>query len=371
MSANHPGNMRKPEPNEIKGITSNRTRIFLASLILISVVCVIFLWSHYLHCDPNSPRIVQFDCIFSRLQKTPKLEIAGVRQLTDDVYYYQSPVWSPDSSTIAVMRNRENQPPGGPDPNAWEIVLIDSETGKISEIIDPNGQDRVKLYPSWSAETGQLLYITQVPSPTEDLPWLAKNVLSLYSPEDSTIRQFDCPTCEWPAWLSKSTVLVNANLSKNENERPDFGLAIFDITTERLTELIKTDLIGPFAVAPDGTEILLIDDQCSGIWNYTIGAEGITSFIDSSELYECDPNWSWNGQKIVYTEKDPPLGAPTYLMISNADGSNPLRILEPELANYQIRYPAWSPDGTSIVFTYGSEGASTVYIMDLPEHLWP
>ena len=371
MSSNNSANIRKLERDETNGTTNNRTQILLVSLILISVICVIFLWSRYLHCDPNSPRIVQFDCIFSRRQKAPQLEIPGVRQLTDDVYYYKSPVWSPDGNTIAVMRNTENLPPSGPDPNAWEIVLIDSATGKINELIDPNDKDRAKLYPSWSAETGQLLYITQVPSPTDDLPWLTKNVLSLYSPEDATIQQFECSTCEWPAWLSKSTVLVNVNLGKKDNERPDFGLALFDTTTEQLTELMKTDLIGPFAVSPDATEILLVDDQCSGIWNYTIGAKSITSFIDSSELHKCDPNWSWNGQKIIYIEKDPPLGAPTYLMISNADGSNPLRILEPELALYQIRYPAWSPDGTRIVFTYGSEGASTVYIMDLPEHLRP
>ncbi|MDO8055744.1 MAG: hypothetical protein Q6361_02685 [Candidatus Hermodarchaeota archaeon] len=305
--------------------------------------------------------------MFTRRQKTPRLELPGVHQLTNDYYYYQSPVWSPDGNTIAVMRNAENLPPGGPNPNAWEIVFINPDTGKLTEFDDPRFKDQANLYPSWSVETGQLAFITQVPNPTDDLPWLTKNLLSLYSPkEDKFVEQFECITCEWPAWISNSTIMVNMNLGNKV-----FGIAIFDINTRQFTELVRTDLIGPYSVSPDGKEILMVDDQCTGIWKYTLGIESFISFIDSSEMHECDPNWSWNGQRLVYIEKDPSIGAPTYLTVSNADGSNPLRLLEPELALYQIRYPAWSPDGTRIVFTYGSEGASTIYIMDVPEQLQP
>ena len=367
MSEGNSASIGKQERDEIKKGLSNRAIILSITLILISVACVVLLWDRYLHCDPQSPRIVQFDCVFERRQKTPRLELPDVHQLTNDYYYYKSPVWSPDGKTIAVMRNAENLPPSGPDPNAWEIVFMDPVTGKMTEFDDPGLKDQVALYPSWSVETGELAFITQVPDPTDDLPWLTKNMLSLYSPdEDELVGQFECGTCEWPAWLSKSTVLVNMNLGNKV-----FGIAFLDLQTGQFTELIRTDLVGPYAASPDGNEVLMVDDQCTGIWKYTWGSENVIGFIDSSEMHECDPSWSWNGQNLVYIEKHPAIGAPTYLTISNTDGSDPLRLLEPELALYQIRYPAWSPDGTQIVFTYGSEGASTVYIMDIPEHLRP
>ncbi len=45
-------------------------------------------------------------------------------------------------------------------------------------------------------------------------------------------------------------------------------------------------------------------------------------------------------------------------MIADADGSNPAPLFSQDLPKI-ITYPAWSPDGSQLAFTYRSEAGAT------------
>jgi TolB protein len=81
--------------------------------------------------------------------------------------------------------------------------------------------------------------------------------------------------------------------------------------------------------------------------------DGPTNLTNSADFIDDDPNWSPDGQKIVYTRhgvNDNHVNSSTAeIYVINADGTG-----EPERLTDNVeeeRGPAWSPDGTRIVFS--------------------
>jgi TolB protein len=106
-----------------------------------------------------------------------------------------------------------------------------------------------------------------------------------------------------------------------------------------------------------------------------------TNITNTPTQIEEDPNWSPDGQKIVYTRfnvGDPNPSQPTTMeiFVVNADGSGTPEPLTVNSA--EERAPAWSPDGTRIVFMcrYGgtdfeicimnADGSGLVQVTDNP-----
>ena len=84
--------------------------------------------------------------------------------------------------------------------------------------------------------------------------------------------------------------------------------------------------------------------------------------LTNSRGFDGDPCWSPNGGKKIAFASRTPSGFRLHVM--DADGSNVKSLAETDRDGSGFVYPAWSPDGTSIVYGAAVEGRTVLFILD-------
>ncbi len=129
------------------------------------------------------------------------------------------------------------------------------------------------------------------------------------------------------------------------------------------SQLEKTSIRGG---APDwspaGTKIALVRWMSSdGDWEiFVVDVDGSNETrLTQTPNAEWYPAWSPDGSKIVFGYVEGP-SHPVYTM--NADGSNRTRITDIDIGS--VPAPRWSPDGQQIVFMSDQDGNKEIYVMN-------
>ncbi len=123
--------------------------------------------------------------------------------------------------------------------------------------------------------------------------------------------------------------------------------------------------------SPDGTKILFITNRTggNGIHIWVMNADGtnqvqLTTSIPTpsgSPSGDIEPAWSPDGSKIVFrSDRNGVANPEIYTM--NADGSNQTRLTN---NTAEDKEPAWSPDGQRIAFFSRGGGRDGIYVMDV------
>jgi hypothetical protein len=110
-----------------------------------------------------------------------------------------------------------------------------------------------------------------------------------------------------------------------------------------------------------GTQLIIRTEAETGKrlagYIYRVNADGsdlVNLSKQSDSRYAAMPAWSADGTEIVYTATKPGDAVPS-LYVMGRDGSNPRQVAD---LNFEAQYPSWSVDGR-IAFAGGVSGGST------------
>lgn len=237
----------------------------------------------------------------------------GERKLVD-MLSSTMPAWSPDGARIAFL--------------GYTV------TGEGNEVVDP------ELY-IVGADGGGLQQLTQR-SPCEGAPQWSPNG-----------RMIACGTTTYGGRF----LVMNADGSQ-----------------QRLLNPNEAQSNSSFIWSPDSTRIVYVSGTYPGSSAIKVlpvdGSPSVTLLTstnqgDRREIYAA-PRWSPDGQRIIFVTMVL-TGATMARMIEviNTDGSGRTRLIERDMVT--IGYPAWSPDGSLIVFWYYDQQVDRfpgIYVMD-------
>ena len=145
---------------------------------------------------------------------------------------------------------------------------------------------------------------------------------------------------------------------------------------QRLTNNDAMDLYPNWS--PDGQKIVFVSDRDNHptAYNlYIMDADGTNAIrLTTIDARELAPIWSPTGDKIAFSREEviPGIGFRQDIYVINADGTG-LANLTAERVEKNNRLPSWSPDGTQIIFSSSKfeetyrpdvDAASTICFMD-------
>ncbi len=168
-------------------------------------------------------------------------------------------------------------------------------------------------------------------------------------------------------------------LSDRNNERSQNDLFIMDTNGNNQRLLVASeqgDIFSP-RWSPDGSRVVFVDVSGAGPSRTShiriVNADGTGMFNLSTHLGEPltepgsdeEPAWSPDGTRIVFASNraptENPAGNQRKIYSVNADGSGLIRLTDGTEGSEN--FPAWSPDGTSIAFTSWRDGNADIYVI--------
>lgn len=320
------------------------------------------------------------------------------RQMTFDAANDASPVWSPDGSQIAFLRDsapgksevwiigeggsgarklREIRSSASIPSMSWTkdrdwlivsqtqahrasnaLFLVSAKNGEEFQISDP-GQERSvgDLNPAVSPDGQHLAFARSTSSAWSDIfvAEFSKDGRHIGEP----VRLTDAHTIiDHLAWLPDSTAVVFSAATTTAGARHLFRVGASAGSTNELTELGIEGDHPSVAGAPWKLTFVRKNIEQSSVWRLDLSGgleQPRLSRMLSSTRRDYTTDLSPDGIHIVFSSVR---SGPTEIWMSETDGSNLKR-----LTSIGGTTPRWSPDGKSVVFESNQRGQSDIYVL--------
>lgn len=224
-------------------------------------------------------------------------------------------------------------------------------------VMDADGENQIRLtrhpeedkMPSWSPDGKKITFVSMRNG--------GRNQIHVMDSNGENIRRITEGAFDLnPAWSPDGRTIAYGGREMGEENRK-IHLIVPDGTNRRRLagDIQSWDMAA--AWSPDSQRIAFLSSR--GIWGneiYVMDADGTNQQRLTRDGWDDrDPAWSPDGSKIVFSV----IGdAISFIVVMNADGSDRKRLPEEALDGVPVlnSYPAWSPDGAKIAYYSGIRG---------------
>ncbi len=283
--------------------------------------------------------------------------LGGSERKVADVFPYRtltpgnSQYYSPDGKFLVIAnKNSQDEP--------FSLFLLSLETGEKQKLTSPPMGTVGDSYPAFSPDGKTLAFMRSSSSATTDL-----FLLPLTGGEPQQLS-FDRTSIYGLAWTANGREIVFASRRGSSI----FNLWRVPITggTPEILPTIGQNVVSP-AISRQGNRLTYtqtVDDL--NIWRLALdatGKSGIATSLISSTLADNGPDYSPDGQKIIFaSNRSGDFG----LWVCDRNGANPMPLIES--GPYLTGTPRWSPDGHWIAFDSRSsdsdqKGNADIYVI--------
>ena len=261
---------------------------------------------------------------------------ANVRRLTNHPAWENHPVFSPDGTAIAFNGDRENE-------NSDILVMNVDGTG-LRKMIDWPSDETIGPG-GWSPDGTKIAFYSHK-NGNDDIYVASAEVF-----QPRLVLANDKDDLWFPSYSSDGSKILYQALPPDKTGE----IRIFDVETERSETVIATesnDLQPRFS--PDGERIVYQNKVGSDTEIYCIRKDGAeVQNLTQNAGKDTSPSFSWDGKQIAFTSNRGRNSGANLLYTMNSDGSDQ-RLAYP--ANGIGFAPAWSPDSTRLIFAYDNTG---------------
>lgn len=247
---------------------------------------------------------------------TMELDGGNQTRLTTDPAYDDQPKWSPDSSKIAFMSDRNGN---------FEIYTMNADGSSQTRITTNFAADG---FPVWSPDGTKLAFVRgdlRNPSTFEVYVMNADGGNQIRLTNDSAIDGV-------PSWSPDGTKIVFMSGGSSVFDPNSFEIYVMNSADgSNRTRLTNNGIVdGQPSYSPDGAKILFAGGNAlspNGIEIFVMNADGSNRIqLTSNTVTDGFPSWSFDGLNIVFASGSVATETTVELFVMNANGTNPAKI---------------------------------------------
>jgi Tol biopolymer transport system component/DNA-binding winged helix-turn-helix (wHTH) protein len=275
-----------------------------------------------------------------------------VRKLASFVAQPDSPVWSPDGTSIRFVLDDPERNTS----SIWEISL----DGRNLHPVLPHWQDLPKQYcPTWTPDGRYFIFVDSSQSVSRLYALREKQVWWRRSPKGPFLLAAET-TGSWSPLVSldgKNAYFYGTNFQSD--------LATLDPSTQHFSGVLRDQRTAMLSVSRDGQWVTYISRVSKGLWASHFDGSAARQ-IELENMEGAFPRFSPDNKLIAFTGLR--LGMPEAVYIVPSSGGAP-RSLAP--GSTRMSDPDWSPDGSRLVVDRSvasspqQQSGSTLAVVDL------